>query len=198
MKKRRIPVSLVLVGTVLLGGLGGCEKSGPYVDPNGPNVIVTQDAINIQDWSNAGESMINSLLTSGVLEQTPRKPAVFAISLMRNNTSERVDTEMLTKKISVALTRTGKAVRTVSLSNEDSIGKDTTAIDNFANDRKPTAADRPDFTLSGKILEDKVRAGNTRQTTYIFQLSLVNRNGHAVWEEERQITKQGSKPSMGF
>jgi hypothetical protein len=56
----------------------------------------------------------------------------------------------------------------------------------------------PDYTLSGKIIEDRTAAGRTKQTSYIFQLSLSSRDGIAVWEDERTIVKQGKRASVGF
>jgi hypothetical protein len=57
----------------------------------------------------------------------------------------------------------------------------------------------PDYTLSGKILEDRATAGRTRQTSYIFQLSLTEvKTGLAVWEEEKVISKQGTRNAVGF
>jgi PBP1b-binding outer membrane lipoprotein LpoB len=67
----------------------------------------------------------------------------------------------------------------------------------FKNDVKTTRT--PDFTLSGKIIELTARASNTRQTTYSFQLSLTDtKSGLAVWEGEKEITKQGTRSSVGF
>jgi PBP1b-binding outer membrane lipoprotein LpoB len=57
----------------------------------------------------------------------------------------------------------------------------------------------PDYTLSGKILENRASAEGIQQASYIFQLSLTEvKTGLAVWEEEKTITKQGSKGSVGF
>ena len=57
---------------------------------------------------------------------------------------------------------------------------------------------RPDFTLSGKILETRASAGNVKQSTFSFQLSLTDNRGLALWEGEEEITKQGSRATVGF
>jgi PBP1b-binding outer membrane lipoprotein LpoB len=42
-------------------------------------------------------------------------------------------------------------------------------------------------------------SGSTRQSTYSFQLSLTDsKTGLAVWEDKKEITKQGTRPSVGF
>jgi PBP1b-binding outer membrane lipoprotein LpoB len=57
----------------------------------------------------------------------------------------------------------------------------------------------PDYTLSGKILENQASARGVQQSSFIFQLSLTEvKTGLAVWEEEKTITKQGSRNSIGF
>jgi PBP1b-binding outer membrane lipoprotein LpoB len=53
--------------------------------------------------------------------------------------------------------------------------------------------------LSGKILEDRSNAGSTRQSSFVFQLTLVEvKRGVAIWKDEKIVTKQGSKNSIGF
>ena len=58
---------------------------------------------------------------------------------------------------------------------------------------------QPDFVLSGKILEDRSNAGSTRQSSFIFQLTLVEvKRSVAIWKDEKIVTKQGSTNSVGF
>src|SRR5436190_12482748 len=95
------------VGTLLL--LTGCETPTETrtVDAKGPQAINTS-AINSQDWANAADQLINSLLSGGALNNAPRTPAVLAVDRVINNTQLMVDTDLLIKKIRVALTNTGK------------------------------------------------------------------------------------------
>jgi hypothetical protein len=59
--------------------------------------------------------------------------------------------------------------------------------------------DLPDYTLTAKILENRASAGDTRQVSYIFQMSLTDtRSGRGVWEGEETVTKQGTKNTIGF
>ena len=56
-----------------------------------------------------------------------------------------------------------------------------------------------EFVLKGKILEDRSNAGRTRQASFVFQLTLVEvKSSLAVWQDEKIVTKQGSKNSVGF
>ncbi len=197
----------LLIGISLLSilFLSGCASSNAsYINPQGTETIVSLNQINIQDWNNAADQMVASLLNSGVLERAPRQPAVLAISRIINNTQQHVDIASLTKKIRVALSRTGKVVTTTTMGlggrAEDPLAKSAAEYAAFMND-KPAASTTtlPDYSLSGKLLEDRVRVGKTRQTTYTFQLSLTAvTTGLAVWEDEVQITKAGRKSSVGW
>jgi uncharacterized protein (TIGR02722 family) len=178
-----------------------CTRRAQYVDPQGGRVMVTLDQINIQDFSMAAEAAINDLLASGVLDNVPSPPAVMVVSRVINNTSQQVDTDLLTKKIRVALNQSGKALTMTTR------GPGGTAEDELAREiaqewrdmgLEPIPSRPPDFSLSGKIIETYTRAGNYRQAAYTFQLSLTDRRGLAVWEGEKQVVKQGRRPSVGF
>lgn len=186
---------------VLAAALAGCTRRAQYVDPKGGRVMVTLDQINIQDFSMAAESAINDLLAAGVLDKVPSSPAVMVVSRVINNTSQQVDTDLLTKKIRIALNKSGKALTMTTR------GPGGTAEDELAREiaqewrdmgLEPQPSRPPDFSLSGKIIETYTRAGNYRQAAYTFQLSLTDRRGLAVWEGEKEVVKQGRRPSVGF
>ena len=185
--------------------LNGCSTpKARYIDSQGTETIVSLNQINIQDWNNAADQLVSSLLTSGVLEQAPQQPAVLAMSRLINNTQQHVDTGYLLKKIRVSLNRTGKVVTTTTMGIggrvEDPLAKDAADYAAFMNDKPAASATKmPDYSLSGKLLENKVSVGHDRQVTYTFQLSLTEvSSGLAVWEDEVEITKAGRKPSVGW
>ncbi len=104
---------------------------------------------------------------------------------------EQFDTDLLVKKIRVALLQTGKIYATTT-------GGYGGPEDPLAAANQATAR-RPDYTLSGKIIENNAQSGNLRQAAFVFQLSLTSAaNGVAVWEDEKTIVKQGTRPSIGF
>ena len=126
---------------------------------------------------------------------------MLAISRIVNNTGQQIDTDLLVKKIRVAVLNSGKAQTTTTMglggTAEDPMAKGLQQENEFMSDQKTTR--KPDFTLSGKIIETTARAGNTHQSTYSFQLSLTDaKTGLAVWEGEKEITKQGTRSSVGF
>ncbi len=179
---------------------GGCATHTRYVEPTGPRTIVTSE-INIQDFSYAAEDMVKSLLVSGSLDKMPQQPAILAISRIINNTTQQIDTDMLTKKIRVALNQSGKVLTTTTIGiggiAEDPLAQGIQQENEFYADKKEPQR-LPDYSLSGKIIENRDRQDNVRQVTYTFQLSLTDGNGLAVWEEEKQITKQGKRGVIGW
>jgi hypothetical protein len=171
----------------------GCGTDAHYVQTGGTQNIVNVGQINIQDYIQAANSATSDLLASGALDKVPNPPAVLYISRIVNNTGQQIDTDLLTKKISIALLNSGKAVTT----STDPAAKGYQQENEFMGDKKPQKL--PDFTLSGKIIQLNARTGNTSQATYSFQLSLNDtRNSYQVWEGEKEITKQGTRGGIGF
>jgi uncharacterized protein (TIGR02722 family) len=178
----------------------GCGTNAHYVQTGGRESIVSLGKINDQDFIAAASSATSDLLASGVLDRVKNPPAILAMSRIVNNTSQQIDIDLLTKKIRVGLLNSGKAVTTTTFGlggqAEDPLAKGIQQQQEFMNDQKTTRL--PDFTLSGKIIENTAKSGDTRQTTYSFQLALTDQQGLAVWEGEKEITKQGTQSSVGF
>ncbi len=196
-------LALATLGTTAALTFSGCATgNAAYVDPKGTQTIVSLNQINIQDWNQAADDLVADLLASGVLERAPELPAVMAVSRITNNTQQQVDTDSLTKKIRIALNQTGKVVTTSTLGYggrvDDPMAAEVGQMQAFMSGQKQETK-LPYYTLSGKLLQDNARAGNTRQVTYTFQLSLTTvRDGLALWEGEKQITKQGQRSTVGW
>jgi hypothetical protein len=182
----------------------GCaSENAHYVDPSGSQVVTTVGQINIQDFANAAGQMCNSLIASqidpGKLQSAdPSKPPLIAISLIKNETGQQFDLDMLVEKIRTSLSQTGK-LRFTSIQNfggaQDPLAAQRAQTDAFLERGNTRAAD---YTLAGKIIEKRERVGNLRQASYIFQLQLSDPAGEIVWQDEKTITKQGTRPAVGF
>jgi hypothetical protein len=202
MKKTLLCFVAVFGGVLLLGP--GCGTPAHYVQPEGSRLVTTVGQINIQDWANAADAMVQSMIdqviNSGRLKSgDPAGPALLAISRIQNSTGQQIDTDLLTKKIRVALSRTGKVQTYITFNlgdPEDPLAKDLQEMESARNAAQQKRL--PDYTLSGKIIEDRAQAGKLQQSAFVFQLSLATRQGIAVWEEEKTIVKQGTRPSVGF
>jgi uncharacterized protein (TIGR02722 family) len=194
----------LLLALAALALLAGCATKTGYVDPNSSNLITTTEGINIQDFSQAADAMTTSLIDNfinpGLLKSGEAgEPALLAISRIQNNTGQQLDTDLLVKKMRVALLQTGKIQTSTTIAYggaEDPLAAEQQKAQEFFDDENRPRL--PDYTLSGKIIEDRTQAGRTKQTSYIFQLSLSSRAGIGVWEDERTIVKQGTRASVGF
>lgn len=185
--------------------LSGCKDPVQYEDSEDHRTITNLDKINIQDFAKASESLTASFLNSEAFgdiaaakKATGKKP-VLAVSSVRNDTSSQFDTDILTQKIYTSVIRSGKVVVSSTMGGaKDNLTRELQQQDNFAQGRD-TLPKTPEYTLVGKILEDKSQAGSTKQTSYIFNLS-VNEvaTGNMVWAEQKIITKMGEKDSVGW
>lgn len=194
--------------TALLGALvlpaafvfTGCQSSQVrVVDSKGPDAIVTS-GINPQDWSNAADQLVGSLLTSGALDKAPAQPAILAIDRIINNTTVNVDTDLLIKKIRVALSQTGKVAvtNTMGLGERAVVASEASEMDEMMTGKKAKVV-APHYTLYGKLIQQRQGINGVTQNTYSFQMSLVSvKSGLTVWEDEREIAKQSKKSAVGW
>ena len=194
--------------TALIAGLlapvafvfSGCQSSEVrVVDSKGPDSLVTS-GINPQDWSNAADQLVGSLLTSGALDKAPAQPAILAVDRIINNTTVNVDTDLLIKKIRVALTQTGKVAitNTMGLGERAVVASEAAELDEMTSGKKAKII-APHYTLYAKLIQQRQTSGGVTQNTYSFQMSLVNvKSGLTVWEDEREIAKQSKKSSVGW
>lgn len=201
---RHILIPLSVLALALISGCESAPGGVVYTNPsNSSTAVVNLNKINIQDWDTASNQMIQSLLNSDVLSKSPKSPVVFAVDRIVNKTTDaNLDTELLTKNIRIALNKSGKVLTTTTygVHAESRMAQDIQAKNDFLNSDSNHAKDNsPDYTLSGKIIEDSARAGETRQITYIFQLSLTDtQRGLAVWEDQKTIQKTGTRSQVGW
>lgn len=193
--------------------LAGCASApARRIDPSGTETIATISRLDIQDATDAAGALSESLLASGILGREGR-PSIIAIDRYINNTSQQIDRDRIIKKIRVTLNRAGVALTMTTIDSSGYIGGESVIasqearaqheddrIDKFLDqDVETPRRTSPDYALTFKLLEEKARAGRVRQTTYMFQMTLTDvQTGLAVWEDEQRITKQGTKPSVGW
>lgn len=199
MKKVSVITMAAVCAAVVL--TAGCQTPTTYVDTDSSRLIANVDEINIQDFSLAADEMTQSLIENALpeLKGTNGEKPIMAISRIVNNTSTQFDTDLLVKRIRIALTRTGLVQTTTTLNlkkGDDPLAQDALLYEEAVNeDAAPLIHN---YSLSGKIIEVTTRTSNLRQSTYEFQLTLSDRRGLVVWEDVKNITKQGKKASVGF
>jgi PBP1b-binding outer membrane lipoprotein LpoB len=162
----------------------GCGTPATYKDPQGRELVVSLDKVNIQDFATAGSQMLQSMVSSPSFS---KGAPVLQLGTITNDTADNFDTSLLLSKITVPLVNAGR----VTLLDND-------ATANAARGSRANVP-QPEYVLKGKILEDRSNAGSTRQSSFVFQLTLVEvKRGVAVWTDEKIVTKQGTKNAVGF
>lgn len=179
----------------------------------GTSVVDLQDAAQVaamqqvmeleyRDWTKTAENMTKSMLDSNALKTT-QKP-VIAIGNIVNDTQQRFDTDILTKKIRTVLLKSGKAQIATNYTGEDTNADAVRKLRDNIEYAQTTIANKgmlvaPNMSLSGKMLQRnlKLESGifssvDTR-VEYYLQLTLTDLNtGLSIWEDEQPIIKEGS------
>ena len=168
----------------------GCQQPARVITDDS-DMIVTIDQIDVQDWANAADQLVQQMIASGVLSSAPSDPARLEVTRVVNDTSVRVDTDFLTQKIKIALQQTGK----IAFTSRDPKAKEVADYRDFVADKdKPRL---PYFVLNGKILELRAQAGSTKQASFVFQMNLVRTTDNIdAWSGEAQITKKGTRNAV--
>ena len=194
--KKFLPIALCVT-------LVGCGET-TVVDLNNEREVASMQHVmelEYRDWTNTAEKMTESMIANGALK-AESKP-VIAISNITNDTTQRIDSDMLTKKIRTTLLKSGKAQIATNFSGEDTTSdKVRTKRANDEYDQKTIAQKgtliAPNMSLSGKMLQRnlKLESGwfssvDTR-VEYYLQLTLTDlKSGLSVWEDEQPIIKEG-------
>ena len=199
-----LQVNKLFISLVGVSILCACGTPARKINSGGTELITTVGQVDIQDFNEAATKLVQSMTTSGVFaEYSNKNKAVLGISRIINDTTDQFDTDLLVKKIRIALLNSGKVEvsTTVGLGGkaEDEMAKSAKEMEEFKNGKGTEMPTMPNFTLTCKILEVRGRVGNTKQSTFAFQMSLTDTaTGNTPWEDSIQISKQGSKPAIGF
>ena len=183
----------LFVGLVALAAIvSGCaSNNASYIQAGGANSIVSTRKINIADWNNAAAKLTTDMLASGVLDNLKLKqPIKMLVSNIKNKTPEVIDTGMLTNKIIMDLTNSGKVI----VIKDDKATQELLQYEAEMSGKKIGMAK---ITLTGSISEDREINSDKMEVTYTFTLEL-NMNGTSRWIGQEQISKQSDRSSFGF
>ncbi len=202
----RIAFGMFLIAAVL--SVCGCGSDPARIDATGNRGLTTTDDINFKDWQMAAEKCVNSLLESETLVKQDGKKAVVMVSTVKNSTSQHIDVQILTQKITSSILRSGKAVTTTAVSGAGATDKSTKQVRDLQDDemfnqktvKKNGTAIAPDFSLAGEITQMKTAEGRTKESYFYFHMTLTDlETGLAVWESpDIEVVKQSTKPLLGF
>lgn len=176
--------------------LAGCGGSGArQIDTGGRDVITTIDQVDIQNYIEAADELVQSMIRSGVLGRIAPEdgtPVIIELDRVRNDTfDDSIDVEIITDTVRIETLQSGLAT---FITPDSALARaDRAAAEELEQDL-PQAA----YTLSGRITSVGAQAGRTRQNTFIFRLTLSSRDGLDVWSDQRRITKQGTRNAVGI
>ncbi|TKX31572.1 penicillin-binding protein activator LpoB [Campylobacter estrildidarum] len=160
-----------------------------------------------EDFEKTAQEMIESMLKDPAfsnISQGQRK--VIAIGKIVNDTPQRIDTDKLISKITIALRKSGKFILTTAVAAggaRDEMSEAVRGLRDNEEFNQNTISQKgtliaPNFSLSGKIRQDNVKLRNGDiQVEYFFHLTLTDLNsGLAYWEDEKTIDKTGTSKSV--
>lgn len=194
--KKLLPVALCAV----LAGCGGTH----VVDlDNEREVQNMQDVMELEyrDWTKTAENMTDSMLKSNAFSGIS-KP-VIAVADIKNDTMQRFDTDILTKKIRTTILKSGRAQISTNFTGEDKTSDKMRSTRGDAEYDQSTFAQKgtliaPNMSLSGKMLQRNLKLNSgwfssvDTRVEYYLQLTLTDlKTGLSVWEDEQPIVKEG-------
>ncbi len=194
-------IARIIASVVLLPSLVACGSPGKYIETGGTDSIVSVGEVDIQDLQVAASGMLESLIAQGTLKSAPHQPAQLRIERVVNDTSSAFDVGELTYRMREQLVNSGQAtvLTAYGADAESPEAQERLRQQAFLEGRTSVDTLEPDFFLTGKITQLKRSAGNTKQTTYTFRLTLTNANtGQEAWTKVVDVTKQGTRNAVGY
>jgi uncharacterized protein (TIGR02722 family) len=194
---------------ITAAGLAGCAAPQPATQLISPRTDQSGYGMGLdaRDFSSAAQAAVQKLLNSSAVDRPGGGRYVVVISRVTNDTMQRIDTDLLIKKIRIALLNSGKAAVTTAISEngpEDDMTMRSRELRQSAefNQRNVAGlheAAAPDLSLSGKIIQSNSVVDNGQRVDYSFQLSLTDlHTGVAIWEDEEPISKLGTNPTVAW
>lgn len=184
----------------------GCQSTS-YVAKDDKELVTM--GLSHRDFDSAANQALDEIISSPLLVHPDAVKGgryIMAVSNIINDTSQRIDTDQLTKKIRVGLLKSGKFLTTTAINLNGAEDKMTQKVRELENSKlvnqstvkKNGTVIAPDFSLSGKIIQRTNRVDRSTQLVdYYFQLSLTQlETGLAYWEGEYPISKKGSNDSV--
>lgn len=195
----------ITIGAIFFSGCGRTQPQ--YIgDTNAVNRAPVTMGLDRGDFEKAAVDATESMLQSGALNKKGGGRYVVAIDQIINDTTQRIDTDMLIKKIRIAILKSGKAVTTTAIKVGGPESTLTRSVRDLREDgevKRKTIAKKnsiiaPDMGLSGKIIQRNAKTSKGDQLVeYYFQLTLTHlESGLGIWEDEVVIGKMGSNKTV--
>lgn len=203
---------LLIATTIpLLLAVSGCQSTTKYVSANDEDTVVM--GLSQRDFDAAANQALDDIIASPLLVHPDADKGgryILSIYNIINDTTQRIDTDQLVKKIRVGLLNSGKFLTTTAVSFTGAGPEDTStaksrelqnsSLMNQSTTKKDGQVYAPDFSLSGKIIQRNSKVSSSKQLVeYYFQLTMTQLDtGLAYWEGEYPIAKTGRNDSVSW
>ena len=202
MKKIVTTLSIITISALLFTGCTDKVQRIDIHNDTGDQVA----GLDYRDFNQAATEATQSMLRSPAITKQGGGRYILAISDVKNDTMQHIDTDQLIKKIRIELLNSGKVFVTTAIGGgEDKMNKQARELrdnDEFkkSSTLKKGTLQAPDLSLSGKILQRNINMGDGKQQIeYYFMLTLTDLvNGFATWEGETVIGKRASNKSVSW
>ncbi|RAX58953.1 penicillin-binding protein activator LpoB [Helicobacter monodelphidis] len=198
-------VFIIFLTVALL--IGGCSTQPEYVDLQNSKEYSSM-GLDYHDLEVAASQSVNSLLNSAYVQNLSGKPKVLAISDVKNDTMQRINTEQLTRKVVRDMRNSGKFILTMAIAGSGGttdrmISRSRSLRDNEEFDAYSVAEkgtlQAPSLSLSGEIVQRNTKVGSKQRVDYYFLLTLTDiHKGIVLWDDEVNIIKVGSNASVSW
>ena len=197
---------LAVLGLVTVLSLTtGCATTGG----SGNTPTANSAQLTMADFDYLAEAVIGSLMRSPATKNPQGGRYVLVISRITNETMQRLDTDLIVKKVRVALLNAGLTTTTTSIGlsgPEDPmlniVRDEVRGNAQFDQQGVPRDGEQlsPDLSLSGKIIQRNVDvSGSKQQAEFYVMLTLTSvTKGVAVWEGEVPLLKLVSRRNAAW
>jgi len=187
---------IVFVNSVLVLVMAGCGQGARVIEQD--RAITTIEQIDIQDFRAAAAELTREMLNSPrfinrarELRTETRLP-VMKISRVKNDTAVKIDMRrFLVDPMEMELLR----ANLVDFFAEDQEAQQLARTVEAQKGKPPLL---PDMVLYGTVSDLRAQAGRMRQASYVFHLKLADNTGVTIWQGEKLIIKQGTRPAVGM
>ena len=214
----------------------GCGTPSRYVDASDTtSAVLNRNRMSSADWVIISQEAGNALLNSPIFQEYLTAYRIDAeawlreaeangesfstrermnigrpllmLSTIQNNTSEHIDSRLMTERLREVLFNSGKVRFTTfaagSGQSVDSATADARELANDPNVRASTLRQRGtvnayDLSLGGTIIRQTATAGRANEISYMFSLTLTDNNtGEGVWAYTKEIKRQHTRGMFG-
>lgn len=183
----------------------GCGTDAHYIEPGGPEALITVSAVDPGEWKRVAGEAAQSLIASGALKREDGMESVVMIGRLRNYTLLHLETGLLTNQLRQAILASGQAKVTSAVGYGGNLDRSVRRIRDKENDdlfnqatvQKRGTVVAPNFSLAGTVIQQNTFSGRTEESYYMFHLTLTDlKTGVAVWEKNIDFAKQATRPAL--